>query len=51
MEKELEAYLKADRQWLRPLRIAHAQQKLRGATDPKQVELLKLVLEANGVNA
>jgi hypothetical protein len=40
-------YLKADRQWPRHLRIAHAEYKLKAATNYKEKEFWQAVLEAN----
>jgi hypothetical protein len=45
--RDLEGYLKADRQWPRALRIMHAQRMLR--EDPEYQAFWKAVLRRNGV--
>lgn len=45
MEKELLEYLRADRQWTREMRIAHAQYRMK--VEPERAEFFKKVLEAN----
>lgn len=47
MKNEFQAYLKADRQWTRPLRIAHAQFMLKEANSASERRFWQAVLEAN----
>lgn len=53
MTPEVRDYVKQDRQWLRPLRIAHAKYQLAKSqreNDAARVLFWQAVLEANGAN-
>jgi len=43
----LEEYLKVDRQWPHPLRMAHAQMQLTKTTNPAESKFWMAVLAAN----
>ena len=48
MDMSVIDWLKQDRQWTRPLRVAHARYKLAMAYDPAETLFWQAVLEALG---
>lgn len=47
MDLDVEKYLKADRQWPRVLRLAHARMQFKQSTDPAEKHFWRDVIEAN----